>query len=191
MNRLLKRINEKGKYVCITGFKDVKAGKPELLLKAIRSGKQADVEVQFFNADLIATWEHLYFAVVDALMAFDTERNISKSLAVEAMLYASAQRQIRKAIELLGVRPGCGDVAVVIVADAPTAVEAALRSVSKHFCREADDNVLDLSPAKAQSIRRAFAIRDEELAVVTKKGNMHRALVDLIIERMALMSTRL
>jgi KEOPS complex subunit Cgi121 len=188
---LLKRIEESPKYVGITGFKGVKVGKPELLLKAVRSGNQADVEVQFFNADLIATWEHLYFAVVNALMAFDTKRNISKNLAVEIMLYGSAQRQIQKAIELLGVKPGCSDVAVVVVAEAPTVVEAALRSVSKSLSGEADDHVLDLSPQKVQTIRTAFTIADEELMVVAKKGDVSRALVDLIIERMALLSTRL
>lgn len=188
---MLKCIAERAEYVGIAGFKGVKAGKPEQLLKAIRSGKQSGVEVQFFNAHLIATWEHLYFAVLDALMAFDTKRNISKNLAVEVMLYASAQRQIRRAIELLGVKPGGADVAVVVVAEAPRAVEAALQSVSKHFSREPDDELLDLSPEKVRSVRAAFAITDAELAVVTKKSGVDRALVDLVIERMALLSTRL
>ncbi len=188
---MLKPIAKGAKHVGITGFKGVKAGKPELLLKAIRSGKQADVVVQFFNADLIATWEHLYFAVVNALMAFETERNISRDLAVEVVLYASAQRQIRKAIELLGVKADCADVAVVVVAEAPRAVEATLQSLSKQFSRKQEDQALELSPAKVQSIRRAFTIADDELAVITKKGDVDRALVDLIIERMALLSTRL
>ena len=188
---MLKRIEESDKYVGITGFKGVKAEKPELLLKAIRSGKQTDVAVQFFNADLVATWEHLYFAVVNALTAFDIHRNISKNLAIEVMLYASAQRQIRKAIELLGLKPGCADVAVVVVAENPEAVEAALKSVSKHFSQKQEEHVLELSPAKVQSVRRAFTITDEEMTVVTKNGDANRALVDLVIERMALLSTRL
>jgi tRNA threonylcarbamoyladenosine modification (KEOPS) complex Cgi121 subunit len=188
---MLKRIEESAKYVEITGFKSVKTEKPEQLLKTIRGETQADVAVQFFNADLIATWEHLYFAVVDALTAFKTKRNISKNLAVEVMLYASAQRQIRKAIEFLGIKPGRADVAVVVVAETPSAVEVATKSVSKHFSGKPDDHVLELSPAKAQKIRTAFTITDEEVAVVTKNNDADRALVDIVVERMALLSTRL
>jgi hypothetical protein len=42
-----------------------------------------------------------------------------------------------------------------------------------------------------QSVRRAFTITDEEMTVVTKNGDADRALVDLVIERMALLSTKL
>lgn len=188
---MLKYIEEAAEYVEITGFRNIQIERPEELLRTVRCGNRPSVSVQFFNANLIATWEHLYFAVLNALTAFRTKRNISKSLAVEVMLYASAQRQIRKAIELVGVKPGCGDVAVVVVGENAEAVEAAVTSVSEHFCREADERVLELSPAKTQEIRRAFTITAKELAVVTKEGEAERALVDLVIERMALLATRL
>lgn len=188
---MLKHIAEEAQYVELTGFKSVNVEKPEQLLKTIRSGKQANVSVQFFNAERIATWEHLNFAVLNALTAFRTKRNISKNLAVEVMLYASAQRQIKKAIEFIGVKSGRADVAVVVVGETAEAVEAAVTSVSTHFCRKPNERVLELSPAKMQEIRRAFMITEKELAVVTKKGDAERALVDLVIERMALLATRL
>jgi KEOPS complex subunit Cgi121 len=187
---MLKHIEEEAKYVTITGFKGINVEKPEQLLKAIRGETRTNVAVQFFNADLVATWEHLYFAVLNALTAFRTKTNISKSLAVEIMLYASAQRQIRKAIDLLGVKHSYGDMAVVPAGENAEAVEAEVTSVSKRFCREPDDQVLGLSSIKAQNIRRAFSITQKELAVVAKKDNMERALVDLVVERMALLSTR-
>jgi KEOPS complex subunit Cgi121 len=188
---MLKRIEEHGKYVEITGFKNVVVENIEELLRAARTGKETNIQVQFFNAEMIATWEHLYFAVLNGLTAFRTKRNVSKNLAVEVVLYASAQRQIRKAIELLGVKSGCADVAVVVVGETPEAVEAAVMLVSKYFCREPDERVLELSPAKVRNIRSAFAMTENELAVVTKRGDAERALVDLVIERMALLSTRL
>jgi tRNA threonylcarbamoyladenosine modification (KEOPS) complex Cgi121 subunit len=188
---VLKYVEEAAEYVEITGFRNIQIERPEELLRTIRCGKQANVSVQFFNAELIATWEHLYFAVLNALTAFRTKRNISKSLAVEVMLYTSAQRQIKKAIEFIGVKSGCADVAVVAVGETAEAVEAAVTSVSTHFCRETDEHVLGLSHAKTQEIRRAFMITEKELAVVTKEGDAERALVDLVIERMALLSTRL
>ncbi len=188
---MIKRVEEYAKYVGITGFRNVKPEKPDQLLKMIRGKNRADVAVQFFDADLVATWKHLYFAVLDALTAFNTKRNISKSLVVEVMLYASAQRQIRKAIELLGVKPDCANVAVVIVTETRGVVEAALQLISEGFSCKPDEHVLELSPAKMQNIRTAFAITDQELAVVTKKGDSNRALVDIVVERAALLSTRL
>jgi tRNA threonylcarbamoyladenosine modification (KEOPS) complex Cgi121 subunit len=188
---LLKQITEERRYAEITGFKNVKVNDPDLLLRTQRGDLEVDVAVQFFNANLIATWEHLYFAVIDALLAFRTKRNISKSVAVEVMLYASAQRQIKKAIELVGVQPGCSDLATVVVGKSREGVESAISSISKHLRREPDDRVLDLSPEKTREIRTAFEITENELAVVTKDNNLERALVDLILERMALLSTRL
>lgn len=188
---MLKHIIEEGRYVEITGFKNVKVEKPEQLLKAIRGNKDTNVSIQFFNADLIATWEHLYFAILDALKAFQTKRNISKNLAVEVMLYASAQRQIRKAIEFVGIKSSCANVAVIIVSNTSGAVEVGASSVSKYFGKEPDERVLDLTPTKTENIRKAFVITDAEMAVVTKNNDTNRALVDLVIERMALLSTRL
>ena len=188
---MLKHLTNEGRFVEITGFKNMMVEKPDQLLKAIRNNGQADVAVQFFNANLVATWEHLYFAVLDALMAFRTKRNISKSLAVEVMLYASAQRQIKKAIELIGVGSGCSDLAVLVAGDSRAAVESTVASISKHFRKEPDERVLELSLAKAQAIRGAFGITENELTVVAKQNDVGRALVDLVIERMALLSTRL
>lgn len=188
---MLKYLADKGQYVGITGFKNVKVEKTDQLLRTLRGGEHSDVSVQFFNANLVASWEHLYFAVLDALMAFNTKRNISKSLAVEIMLYASTQRQIKKAIGLIGVKCGCSDLAVVVVGKRRKDAESAVKSISKYFCREPNEVVLALSPAKRQIIREAFGITENELNAVTKQNDSDRALVDLVAERMALLSTRL
>ena len=76
---VLKHIEEHAKYVEITGFKNVKIENPEALLTKIRSKSDTNVSVQFFNAKLICTWEHIYFAVLNALMMFGTKRNIIKA----------------------------------------------------------------------------------------------------------------
>jgi KEOPS complex subunit Cgi121 len=182
---------EEAKYVQITGFKNVEVKNAKELLRDVRNGKGTTVQVQFFNASIVATWEHLYFALLNALTAFRTKRNVSRSLAVEIVLYASAQRQIRKAIELIGVKAGCNDVAVVVVGETLGDVEASVSEASTLLNREPDERVLELSTAKALAIREAFAITEEELTVVVKEGDANQALVDVVIERMALLSTKL
>lgn len=188
---MLKYIEETGKCVEITGFRNVRVGDAEEFVKAVRNEKQQRVWVQFFDAELVATWQHLHFAVLNALLAFKNERNISKSVAMEAMLYASAQRQIKKAIDFMGVKCDSANVAVVIIGERLDSVKAVLSAVSKRIGAEPDETVLELSRKKAQRIREAFGITEKELEAVMEKNNVEQALVKLVIERMALLSTRL
>jgi tRNA threonylcarbamoyladenosine modification (KEOPS) complex Cgi121 subunit len=187
---LLKYIEEDGKYVEITGFRNVKIEDAAEFLKAVRKEKQT-AYVQFFNAELVATWQHLYFAALNALVAFRNKRNISKNVAMEVMLYASAQRQIRKAIAFMGVKRDSANIAALIINENPDSVKTALQAVSKLIGAEPDETVLELSKSKVQSIRRAFAISEKELETVMKKNNLEEALVNLVVERMALLSTQL
>ncbi len=187
---MLKHFEEFGEYVEITGFSNVKIEDAESFLKATRR-KQQGTAVQLFNAELVATWQHLYFAVVNALTAFRNRSNISKSVAMEVMLYASAQRQIRKAIALVGVKRNSANVAVVIIGENPDVVNAVLSSVSKRFGSEPNETVLALSADKVQSIRSAFRISDNEMKTVVKSSAVQQALVDIVCERMALLSTQL
>ncbi len=187
---MLKHFEEFGEYVEITGFRNVQIEDAEAFLKATRREQQGTA-VQFFNAELVATWQHLYFAVLNAFTAFRNKTNVSKSVAVEVMLYASAQRQIRKAIELVGVKRGSATVAAVIIDESPDAVKAALSSISKRVDSEPDETVLALSTAKMHNIRRAFNISEQEVETVVKAGDVEQALVGLVIERVALLSTQL
>ena len=189
---MLRYFQEYGKYVEVTGFKDVRFEDAEELIKAFRKMKQKDVTIQFFAGNLVATWEHLYFAVLNALMAFRTGRNISKNLAMEVMLYASAQRQIRKAIQLIGVKRGYpASIVVVIIGDDEADVGAELTRISKCLDKVPDDSILELSVFKAQSIRQAFDVSSRELETVIGKDKGERALVNIVIERMALLSTQI
>jgi KEOPS complex subunit Cgi121 len=188
---MLKCIAEAGKYVEITGFRNVCIKDAEEFVKAARKETPQNGWIQFFDAELVATWQHLYFAVLSALLAFKNERNISKSLAMEIMLYASAQRQIRKAIDLVGVKCASASVAVVIIGESAESVEAFLSAVSKRVGEESDDSVMEVSKEKMQVICEAFGVTETELETVMEKTNGTQALVDLVIERMALLPTQL
>jgi len=187
---LLKHIEEFGKYVAITGFRNAKIKDTEEFFKAIREEKPSNAEIQFFDAELVATWQHLYFAVLNALTAFKNEENISKSLAMETMIYASAQRQIRKAMELLGIKPTTSNIAVLIIGEESEPVELALSVVSKKVEARCDDAVLELSKKKRTAIQRNFGISSVELKTMIKENDLKKALTDLVIERIALLATQ-
>jgi len=187
---LLKYIEESGKYVAITGFRSAKIKEIAEFFKVIRKKAPSNADIQFFDAKLVATWQHLYFAVMNAETAFQNRQNISKTLAMETMIYASAQRQIRKAMELLGIKPVSSNIAVVIVGEEQKIVKSALTVVSKYVDAQEDETVLELSNEKARIIQKSFEISNVELKIMMKKGNLENALTDLVIERMALLATQ-
>ena len=187
---MIKKLEDFDRYVAAAGFRDVEIQDINSFFGTVRR-KLGDVHFQFFDARLIAGWEHLYFAALNALNAFKNKTNISKSVAVETLLYASAQRQIEKAVELLGIKPGSSRIVVLIVAEAKRRAASALKTVSKLMMGERDDSVFELTDEKVKGIRGLFDISDLELeAKLEKEGFEREALIDLVIEHMALLSTQ-
>jgi KEOPS complex subunit Cgi121 len=187
---MLKHIEEFEKLVITAGFRNVKIKDIEEFFKRTQKEKPSNVEIQFFDAKFVATWQHLYFAALNALTAFKNQENISKSLAMESLLYASAQRQIQKAIKLLGIKPNSSEIAVLIIGEKPESTRSALSLFSKQVKVKRDDTVLKLSKEKVAVIQKIFGISDIELETVMEKNGLEKALIDLVIERMALLATQ-
>lgn len=187
---MIQYLKEYGKYVEITGFRNVEFSRAEEFLKANRKEKNQDTCIQFFNAELVATSEHLNFAVLNALEAFKNNTNISKSLAMETMLYASAQRQIQKSIQLLGINPKSADIALVIIGENFGSVKKMLQAVTEFLNAKPDDTALKLTSEKTRKIKQTYEITNQMLKTVTEPDST-QALVNLVIERVALLATQL
>ena len=185
---MIKHVEEYGRFLGISGFRNIQVLDAKTLADSIHKSVPAGVEVQLFDAALVATWEHLYFAAVNALMAFRGGCNASKSLAVESVLFASAQRQIRRAIDLVGVKAGFGDVAVLVFGESNGDVEAALSATEKAIGTKPDESILELTPQKIAGVKAAFDMSDAELQATSAK-TAEAALVDAVVEHMALLST--
>ena len=188
---MLHHIKEYGKYVEITGFRGIKFIQTEAFLKAKRKKQQLNAELQFFDADLIATQKHLYFAVLNALQAFSNKTNLSQSVAMETMLYASAQRQIHKAIRLCGIKPESTRLAVVIIGEKPSEIITLLQETASFLGLEPERSVLELTEVKIGKIMEAFQIGAKEIKAVLTNGDTGKAVVKLVIERVALLATQL
>ena len=188
---MLTCIEEDRKYIEIAGFRGISIQDTEEFMKSASRVKELGIWVQFFNADLIATWEHLYFAALNALLAHRNRRNISKTIAMETMIYASAQRQIRKAIATLGVKRDSSNVAVIIISDKTDTVQKAFSAIKNCIAAGVDETVLELTQEKTEKICKAYGITEKELASVSTESNNDRGIVGLVIERMALMQTQL
>ncbi|UCC33204.1 MAG: hypothetical protein JSW53_05385 [Candidatus Bathyarchaeota archaeon] len=187
---MIRKLEEFGTYIAMAGFKDVQIRDVKDFLNLVRKNT-ADVEIQVFNANLIAGWKHLYFATLNALTAFKSKLNISKSLAMEALLYASAQGQIDKAIDLLGSKSDSPYVAVLVIAKELKAADSALETISKLISGDRDDCILELTDEKIEGIKELFDISNLELeSQLALRGLEKKALVDLVIEHVALLATQ-
>lgn len=187
---MLQYLRDHGKYAEIAGYRNIKFDKLEAFLKANRKQTRQNIDIQFFDANLIATQEHLYFAVLNALQAFKNKTNLSKSPAMETILYASAQRQIQKAIERCGIKPKTKSMALIIIGDDPKQIENALEEVTKSVGSAPDISVLEISKSKVTKIKKAFGITDQELKTV-EDSDPKKAIASLVIERVALLATQL
>jgi len=174
-----------GKYLIVEGFRNVKIHNVDEFLNRIRS-RAGSCHIQVLDASLVAGFEHLYFAALNALKSFESGLNISKSLAVEILLFASGQDQIRRAIEILGVKPSSSDVALVIVADSRDEAVSAVNNISGVLDGERDESVIELTDEKVSAIMKRFNISEAELEA-SMRGSLRDALKSIIIERAALL----
>ena len=184
-------LKEYGKYLEIVGYRNVEFVRAEAFLKANRLEVSQGVEIQFFDADLIATQEHLFFASINSLEAFKNKTNRSKSIAMEIMLYASAQRQIQKAIQQSGIKPLTTNMAATIIGENLTWLKKAVEAISEAVDAKLDQSVLEMSTSKNDTIKKVFQISNEEIKAVAKGENSQDALVNLVNERVALLTTQI
>ena len=187
---MLQYIREHGKYLEITGYKNISFDKAEIFLKTNRKQTKQNVDIQFFDAELIATQEHLYFASLNTLQAFKNKTNLSKSPAMETLLYASAERQIQKAIKRCGIKPQTKNMAVAIIGEDPKQMQNTIDALNKGINSEPDVSVLEMTKTKETKIKKAFKITNEELKTVAN-NNQKKTIINIVIEQVALLATQL
>ncbi len=94
-----------GRNVEIRGFKGF-INSVDILLSEISKFNSKYSVVQLLNADCICGKNHIYHAINQALLSFKRGENLANDLNVEIILRCSAQRQISKAFEFLGLKEG-------------------------------------------------------------------------------------
>src|SRR5438094_5834831 len=177
-------------YLLSLGFTHARIVDPEKTLRLLRSTAEK-AQVQLLKAKLIAGPEHLRFAARNALHSFGSKSPRSKSLAVEFLLYVSCQRQISKAIRLLGVEPADRQVVLVALSESKEAIQK-VESLSKSLFGEADDSLVEIgSNRKLSEIQRSYGVSKREMEAARFEGeNDSDVLKRLIVERSALLDVQ-
>ncbi len=92
---------------------------------------------------------------------------------------------------MLGIKQDTLEVAVLILTESSFQKNEYLKLISNNISGERDDSVLDFTDEKFYNIKQLFEISDLELeSKLQKEGQEKQALIDLVIEHMALLRTK-
>ena len=130
--------------------------------------------IQLMNADAIAGKGHLMQGTIHAMNAFDRDQNLANDLGIEILLRTSAQRQISKAFNILGLKEGKMNIAVVMI-DCP---DYFIDELSAIFTR--DDSVLEADQSK---LMKTYDISQKELKTIQISDVLIDKTTKLIIEQ--------
>ncbi|MCQ2977688.1 MAG: hypothetical protein MJ232_06725, partial [archaeon] len=108
-NELVKLENVK-----ILGYTSEIENIPEIL-KKVDSINPENKTIQLINADGIAGIKHIQHGIIHAIKAFERGENLAKDLGIEILLRTSGQRQISKAFNILGLKEGKMNIAIVMI----------------------------------------------------------------------------
>jgi KEOPS complex subunit Cgi121 len=135
-----------------------------------------DITVQAIDASKTAGNEHILAAAEKAIRAVQHRDSISDDLGMEILLYASGNRQIKRALSM-GVRTGENEIVLVAVGDGIP--DGAIREL-ENLILVAD--VTGYTREKRDAVTTFFSITETEIAAVGEEK-----IPQLVLERVALM----
>ncbi|RLF30996.1 MAG: hypothetical protein DRJ99_00840 [Thermoplasmata archaeon] len=101
----------------VVGVKGRIKNRDDFIRKVEEYSKSLNVAIQVVDANLVYSFNHLYSAAQHAIRAMRRGTNSMKSLAMEILLYAAGERQIKNAIEKIGVKENSKSFVFIIVDD--------------------------------------------------------------------------
>ncbi len=134
-----------------------------------------ECDVALLRGNYIADRGHAELAAKKAIESWRQGKNVARTLPIEIMLYASANRQINQALEM-GVKQNSENRVVAVLVG-----EEGCVTKFKEVTGFKEEKVLDLNKEKMESLKRFFDINKEEIEVTGMEK-----IPDIIKERIVL-----
>jgi len=154
------------------------ADNQEFLQKLRSLGKTNTCTFICFNRNSVAGREHVEAAIRFAFRSFNSDSPISRSIEVEALLYAAGTRQTGL-IGTFGIQPGENECYLCILPP----VEKGKIGLCELMEFVDEEDWEDLPREKIQHLQKLFGITDAEIYVTGIKR-----ISDLILERVVLLN---
>jgi KEOPS complex subunit Cgi121 len=164
-----------------------------LLEHGRKVGTRFNVTLQLADASCIAGASHLSIAAMHALRAFERGTKRADVLGTEILRFAAAQRQITRALSLLGIKNGARGIGGILLGASGETLLKAYQAFLGLIGATDDPAVLEITtPAKAAAIQSLFEITPTEVdatATSRRPQDRYHAIMKLVYERCALLAT--
>lgn len=117
----------------------------------------SDCTLQLLNADAVGGYEHVLHSTIHAIKAFKRKQNIANDLGIEICVRASAQRQISKALNIVGIKEGKMNICTVAVNCREDVMERI-----EDILNFRDDSILK---PNEKSLKKIYNITDKEIEI--------------------------
>ncbi len=132
------------------------------LLEVARSLSKSVLAFQFFNSMVIVDEMHLLSGAQNAVNALKGDYMISRALDVELAVFVSAQRQIGRALDIIGINDELSSVAVVCIDEDEKKVREGLVEITEKVGEEIDP-MFSATSKKISSLMQIFGITKLEM----------------------------
>lgn len=146
--------------------------------------------LQFFRADVTSGAGHVLSAAQNAVNAWQGGYGKTRSLSMEFLVYSSAQRQIGRALEEMGVRDGMESVAIAVIGKDQSDIESCLKNLIEAIGTEADP-MFEASAERLQKVMTHFDIKIKEIEALTSSAKLEEkmsALTRCVASRVSLVA---
>ena len=179
-----------GEVIGITELHNSNNLKQDELIQLANSLSSDSLTIQLMNGLLIADETHLLSAAQNAINAKKGEYMLSRSLDMEIIVFASAQRQIGRALDALGVYDGLDEIAVVVVGTDTSSVEDSIQDLAGKIGREVIP-AFAVTNERIDRIKDHYQISDKEIGAISDSDKIESQLTALsrcLVSRVSLVA---
>jgi tRNA threonylcarbamoyladenosine modification (KEOPS) complex Cgi121 subunit len=154
--------------------------------------KFPEVSVQLVDLDRVPGQRYLKLAAVNATKSFHSKQPIAKTLAMELLLFISAEKQIVRALKRVGITAETQRIAAIAVGDDHSQVLSAANFLAETLGQNSEDQLLDdWSRQRIKNVRSSFDIGERELEAIIQENETEPMVVErLAVERSAMLAAK-
>ncbi len=157
------------------------------LLEVAKSLSESVLAFQFLNSMMIVDEMHLLSGAQNAVNALKGDYMISRTLDVELVVYVSAQRQIGRALDIMGVTDELSSVGVVCIDEDEKKVRECLMGIAEKVGEEISP-MFSPTSEKISSLMQNFGITELEMKQFTDSDDLatrNQALSKCVVSRVS------
>ncbi|MHA1311694.1 MAG: KEOPS complex subunit Cgi121 [Candidatus Helarchaeota archaeon] len=125
---------------------------------------ESECEIQLLNANIVATWEHIFFAAINALNSFKNGNNLANNLSLEILLYIAGTRQIKVALKKVGINNLIREIAIVIFSNDEQMIYNVFEEIKRLLSGVEDIKLLEINEKKFINLINLFNINYSEIS---------------------------